>query len=143
MTVKELLADLEPVIQGNCVFREKYKEELKLFAEKDADMDLTFYRELLAEIILQMDEIYERYEYLRRPVTETGRLERREDGMVCMNGRSIPLMTRFEVLVLDEDLGKKVWKRTTLHKSLSGGQPVLSWIDRELDINGLPARIRG
>ncbi len=142
MTTEKLQSDLRAVTREAAGFCEKYRQEFLKFFEMDVDEESALCQEIMEELLEKLSRVDQIAEYISLPVEESGKLKTDDKGNVFLNGRKLPMMKEFEICVMDETLGKAVWSRTFLFTVRGENAPRLAGHEREIVIDGLPARTR-
>lgn len=132
--------DLKQVKKANEEFYEKYGEEfVKILRDEQADAEGCLKQELLFELLDHVQGLCHMADYLDKKVAKEGKLSRSENGEILFNGERLPLMKEIEVYVYEENCRHEVWTVTYV---CGVEKPYLAGLNKEMEINGIPARIR-
>lgn len=143
MNLKEVLEDLKDVKRANESFMKKYDDEpVRLIIKENATEEELLMQEILLELTEKMNRINRIISYIEGEPGPIGTLSRDASGRILFDGKPVPMMKEFEILVEDEELGQRVWMRTYVSFTLDGDQQFLLGQDKDMDIDGVKARFR-
>lgn len=137
----EILADLKWIRQMHESFQKKHGEVIAKFVSEDVEGEEYLYMETLLDIYCKMADIGHCMEVFITPIKDTGVLSKNEAGQICYNDVPLKPMDRLEVLLKNEEFGINGWTRALV--GLNDEGQYLIGIPRDVDINGVKARIRG
>lgn len=143
MNTKRVWDNLAEVKHANETFLQIHEKEIqKLVSTENKTEEELLDREMLIELVEKIARVNQIIDYISMEPGTEGVLSREKSGMVCWNGRPVPPMQEFEVLIYSKSLDRKAWTRTFVTMPYEGSQPFLAGLDKRLDINGVKARFR-
>lgn len=137
----DILMDLKRIKGTLEDFQVKHGETILDFAAEDVSGEMYLYMEVLMEIYCKMTEIGKAIEVFTTTIKSTGTLSKSTDGLIYYNEAPLNPMDELEIFIKNEEFGINGWTRVFVGLNDSG--QFLVGIPRDVDINGVKARIRG
>lgn len=137
---KELMKDLFELRKKGMEVFDKYEDQIVGFLRKEkVTAEESLQRDLLFEMYQYGNTLFDLIEYMGKEVVQEGVLDRDEKGNIRFNGKVMSLMSELEVYIADKT-DQKVWVRVF---TVGEDKIYLAGLNKDLDVNGLKARIRG
>lgn len=141
MNIQTIFTDSQEIKQANEKFLQKREEEiLDLLAKEPADAEEALQQEIMSELLDKLHRINHLIRSMEK-ARKNGVLSRGKDGGILFNGEPLLPLKEFEVCLCREPDGKEVWTRTFVSMALDGELPYLAGHKKDLEIDGIKARI--
>lgn len=137
----EILTDLKSIKSRLNDFQQRHGETIAEFAADDVEGEEYLYMEVLLDIFCKMTDINKSVEVFTTTIKSTGTLSKSTDGLIYYNEAPLNPMDELEIFIKNEEFGINGWTRVFVGLNDSG--QFLVGIPRDVDINGVKARIRG
>ena len=137
----DILMDLKRIKGTLEDFQLKHGEAILDFAAEDVSGEMYLYMEVLMEIFCKSTEIGKAIEVFTTTIKSTGILNKDAEGTILYNDEPLKPMDNLEILLDNDEFDIHGWTRVLVGLNDSG--QYLVGIPRDVDINGLKARIRG
>lgn len=140
MNYDEILEGLAEVKKLNKSFLQKYEVEIMKFILQDnKTAEESLKEELLFEILTKIKRVTDEIDYFGKKTLLMGVLSKNEDGIILFNNEKLPMVQTLEVYLYDYVSASYAWTKCFV----SCREPnYLVGIDRNIEIDGLKARIR-
>lgn len=143
MKDKSFAEELQEIRDAGERFLMRREDEILHFLVKtDVTAEEALRQEILSELLDKIQRVDRLIQYLEKNRIQMGRLKRNPRGKILFNADIMPPMQEFEVYVYDKEIGRAVWTRTFVSITADKEIPYLVGLGRQLEIDGLIARIR-
>lgn len=99
-------------------------------------------QEILSELLDKLQRVNHLIRYIEKDRVKMGKLKKDRSGNILFNSEIMPPLQEFEVFIYDKEMGSMIWTRTFVSMATDREPPYLVGLGRQLEINGLIARIR-